>query len=246
MPVKPPSDPRSSDTRRRPGPAATTSREQILTAALRIVDKQGLERLTMRRLGAELGVDPMTVYHYVPDKAALFDGLVERVYSEVELPRSDERWDDSVRAIARAFRQTLLSHANAVLLVGTRPPISEAAFDLVEAATRPLLAAGFTEEQAADGVDCLGRLVIGHALTEAGRPPGGDVSGGEAEHVRAQQELSADRYPSLVSVERGAVAHDPNRLFELALRGLVLALELELKNNPIEKSSPSPPRPDLG
>jgi TetR/AcrR family transcriptional regulator, tetracycline repressor protein len=229
MSVKPSDDSRSGATRRRPGPAPTTSREQILTAALRIVDEQGLERLTMRRLGAELDVDPMTVYHYVPDKAALFDGLVERVFSEVELPRSDERWEDSFRALARAFRLTLLRHADAVVLVGTRPPISEAAFDLVEAATRPLLAAGFTEEQAADGVDCLGRLVIGHALTEAGRPPGGDVSGGEAEHVRAQQELSADRYPTLASVERAAVAHDPNRLFELALRGLVLALELQLK-----------------
>ena len=232
MTVKPSDDSRSSGTRRRPGPAPTTSREQILTAALRIVDEEGLERLTMRRLGAELGTDPMTVYHYVPDKAALFDGLVERVFSEVELPRPDGRWDDSFRALARAFRQTLLRHANVVVLVGTRPPISEAAFDLVEAATRPLLAAGFTEEQAADGVDCLGRLVIGHALTEAGRPPGGDVSGGEAEHVRAQQELSASRYPSLASVEQAAVAHDPNRLFELALRGLVLALDLQLKQNP--------------
>jgi TetR/AcrR family transcriptional regulator, tetracycline repressor protein len=232
MSVKPPSDPRSGGARRRPGPAPTTSRAQILIAALRIVDEQGLERLTMRRLGADLGVDPMTVYHYLPDKAALFDGLVERVYGEVELPRSDGRWDDSFRALARAFRRTLLRHGNAVVLVGTRPPISEAAFDLVEAATRPLLAAGFTEKQAADGVDCLGRLVIGHALTEAGRPPGGDVSGGEAEHVRAQQELSADRYPSLASVERAAVAHDPNRLFELALRGLVLALELQLQEQP--------------
>jgi AcrR family transcriptional regulator len=229
MPVKPPSGSRSGAPRRRPGPAPTTSREQILTAALRIVDEQGLERLTMRRLGADLGVDPMTVYHYLPDKAALFDGLVERVFSEVELPRSGGRWDESFRALAQAFRQTLLRHANAVLLVGTRPPISKAAFDLIEAATRPLLAAGFTAEQAADGVDCLGRLVIGHALTEAGRPPGGDVSGGEAEHVRAQQELAADRHPSLVSVERAAVVHDPNRLFELALRGLVLALELQLK-----------------
>jgi TetR/AcrR family tetracycline transcriptional repressor len=231
MAVNPSSDPRSSDTRRRPGPAATTSREQILTAALRIVDEQGLERLTMRRLGAELGIDPMTVYHHVPDKAALFDGLVERIFGEVELPRSDRRWDNSFRALARAFRQTLLSHTNAVLLVGTRPPISEAAFDLVEAATRPLLAAGFTERQAADGVDCLGRLVIGHALTEAGQPPGGDVSGGEAEHLTAQQALSADRHPSLVAVERAGVTHDPNRLFELALRGLILALEIQLKDN---------------
>ena len=63
-----------------------------MTAALRIVDANGLEQLTMRRLGAELGVDPMTIYGYVPDKTALFDGLVELVLAEVTLPGRTGEW----------------------------------------------------------------------------------------------------------------------------------------------------------
>jgi TetR/AcrR family tetracycline transcriptional repressor len=225
MTVKQPSEPGGPPSVRRQGRPALTSREQVLTAALEIVDAQGLEQLTMRKLGAQLGVDPMTVYHHVPDKAALFDGLVERVYSEVELPVRTGRWAHDLRAVARAVRATFLAHPNTVSLLGTRPPVSQPAFELVEAITSILLAAGFSEQQAADGFDCAGRLVIGHALAEAGRPPGGEVSGGEDEHLQAQQALVPERYPSLAAVQQAGVSHDPERLFELALNGLVLSLE---------------------
>jgi TetR/AcrR family transcriptional regulator, tetracycline repressor protein len=182
----------------------------------------------MRRLGAELGVDPMAVYHHVADKAALFDGLIECVFSEVQLPPRTGRWDHDLRAVARAARTTFLAHGEIVVLLGTRPPITQTAFDLVETVTAILLDAGFTEQQAADGFDCLGRLLIGHTLTEAGQPPGGEVSGGNDDHAHAQQTLPADRYPSLAAVQRAGVRHDPERLFELALDGIVLGLQAQL------------------
>jgi len=222
MPVNPPS--------RKPGPArpgrpAVLSRDRVLTSALDIVDEHGLEGLTMRRLGAALGVDPMAIYHHVPDKAALFDGLVERVMASVELPLPTGEWADDLRATARAVRRTFLAHPAAIPLLGTRPPTTEAAFDVFEAVADILLRAGFTAHEAADGVDCAARTVIGHTLTEAGRPPGGDVDGGEAEHEEAQQHLSPDRYPALGVIARAGVRHDPDQLFELALDGLVLGLE---------------------
>jgi len=216
MPVKP-----SARQRGRP---PRVSRDQILATALRIVDEHGLEQLTMRRLGAELGVDPMTVYGHVSDKAALLDGLIELVLAEVPLPPPTGAWAKDLRAVARAARTTVLAHPHVLPLLGTRPPITEPAFALVEAVTSILLQAGLREEQAADGFDCLGRLIVGHALAEAGRPPGGEVSGGEQEHRQAQETLPAERYPALARVQRAAVRHDPNRLFELALDGLVLAL----------------------
>lgn len=231
MPVK--SDPRkpSSAGRTRPGRPPVLSRAQILSAALRIVDQRGLEALTMRGLGAELGVDPMAVYHHVPDKAALFDGLVETVFAAVEMPTTIGRWADDVRAAARAVREAFLAHPHAISLLGTRPPVTESSFDLFEALSTTLLAAGFTAQQAADGVDCAGRLIIGHTLTEAGRPPGGDVDGGEDEHLLAQQSLRVDRFPSLATIERAGVHHDPDRLFELALDGLLLVLEQQLRTD---------------
>jgi TetR/AcrR family transcriptional regulator, tetracycline repressor protein len=216
VPVK-----RSSRQRGRP---PRVSRDQILAVALRIVDERGLEQLTMRRLAAELGVDPMTIYGHVSDKAALFDGLTELVLAQVEVPPPTGRWTEDLRAVARAARTTFLAHPHVVPLLGTRPPITRPAFALVEAITSILLDAGLSEEQAADGFDCLGRLIVGHVLAEAGRPPGGEVGGGEQEHRHAQETLPAESYPALARVQRAAVHHDANRLFELALDGLLLAL----------------------
>jgi hypothetical protein len=72
---------------------------------------------------------------------------------------------------------------------------------------------------------CSRWLLIGHALAEAGRPPGGEVSGGEEEHRQAQAALPAERYPALARAQHAAVIHDPGRIFELALDGLILALQ---------------------
>jgi Tetracyclin repressor-like, C-terminal domain len=109
--------------------------------------------------------------------------------------------------------------------LGTRPPVTQPAFTLWESLTSILLDAGLSEEQAADGTDCLGRLLIGHALAEAGQPPGGDVGGGEEEHRQAQAALAAARYPALSRVQQANIVHDPRRIFELALDGLILALQ---------------------
>ena len=210
---------------RRRGRPPRVSRDQILAAALRIADADGLDQLTMRRLGAELGVDPMTVYWHVPDKAALFDGLTELVLAEVTLPGRTGAWARDLRAVAHAGRTTLLAHPHLIPLLGTRPPVTQPAFTLWESMTSILLDGGLSEEQAADGADCLGRLLIGHALAEAGQPPGGD-GGGEEEHHQAQATLPPARYPALSRVQQAGVTRDPARLFELALNGLILALQV--------------------
>src|ERR1700733_15362696 len=106
MPVKPnPSNARAG-VRSQVGRPPITSRAEVLEAARRIVDEQGLERLTMRRLGAELGVDPMTIYHHVPDKAALFDGLIERVLAEIQIPDATSDWKHDLRTIVVQARTT--------------------------------------------------------------------------------------------------------------------------------------------
>src|SRR6202012_3171546 len=125
-------------------------------------------------------------------------------------------------------RKRLLAPPKVLVLLGTRPPISGPAFALVEAINAILLGGGFSEQQAADGFDCAGRMLIGHTLAETGRPPGGEISGGEAEHRDAQADLADGRYPALAAVRRAGVEHDPQRLFELALDGLLLALQAQL------------------
>lgn len=88
------------------------SRERILDAALRVADRGGLNGLSMRALGAELGANPMAVYHHFADKGALMRALVDRVFGGFAPPRtaSDDSWDARLRAWAHAYRTLVLEH----------------------------------------------------------------------------------------------------------------------------------------
>jgi AcrR family transcriptional regulator len=210
--------------KRRRGRPPKITREAALAAALRILDADGLSALTMRRLGADLGVDPMTIYHHLPDKAALFDGLVGEIYAEIEIPERTGDWAADLRRLADVARATFLAHPEALPLLSTRPPVTESAFRLVETVTAILLDAGFSPQRAMDGFDCIGRLVIGHTLAEGGQVQDLGANRVNDDHAAAQSELSLDDYPAIAAVERAGVEHDPDRLFDLAFRGLLIAL----------------------
>jgi AcrR family transcriptional regulator len=105
-------------------PALT--REQILTAAVAIIDAEGVEALTMRRLGQALNRDPMAIYRHAADKDALLDGVVEHVAAELITPHEPDRngdgnWAAKLRRIAHTFRRVALAHPNVVPLLLTRP-----------------------------------------------------------------------------------------------------------------------------
>ncbi len=122
--TRPPAPPPS------PGRPAALTREQVLVAALEIIDQDGVEALTMRRLGQALDRNPMGIYRHAADKDALLDGVVEHIFSELVVsrePRSDQEsgqqdgdWEAALRHTAHAFRQIALAHPNAVPLLVTR------------------------------------------------------------------------------------------------------------------------------
>ena len=110
-------------------PVALT-REQVLVAALEIIDQDGVEALTMRRLGQALDRNPMGIYRHAADKDALLDGVVEHVLSALVVSREPGRdqesrhdvgdWETALRRTAHAFRRIALAHPNAVPLLVTR------------------------------------------------------------------------------------------------------------------------------
>src|SRR5919202_1328873 len=111
---------------RRPGrPRAGNeklTRERILRAALQLVDDHGVDALSMRRLAAELGVDPMAIYHYLPGKQAILAGVTASVFGELHIPAlTGAVWQDHVRAFARAYHDLARAHANLVLYLVTDP-----------------------------------------------------------------------------------------------------------------------------
>lgn len=112
--------PRTADPDDGAEPAALT-RELILSCALGIIDRDGIDGLTMRRLGKALDRDPMTLYRHAPNKAALLDGIAETVLEQLVVDTADGDWVTQLREVARRFRWLALDHPHVVPLLVTRP-----------------------------------------------------------------------------------------------------------------------------
>lgn len=97
------------------------TRELVLATALEIIDADGVEGLSMRRLGRALGRDPMTLYRHAANKMALLDGVAELVLSQLTVDPSDPDWVGQLRQVARDYRGLALAHPRVVPLLVTRP-----------------------------------------------------------------------------------------------------------------------------
>ncbi|MFJ9693714.1 TetR/AcrR family transcriptional regulator C-terminal domain-containing protein [Kitasatospora sp. NPDC101183] len=208
--------------RRGRGERAGLSRQQVLDAALALVDRDGLKGLTMRSLGEHLGVEAMTLYHYVPNKDALLDGLVELVFTAAT-PAIDGAadWRTALRAYATALREGLLRHPAVLPLATSRPAVTPATLDDVEALLRLLDEAGFPLGRALHALNSLAVFVIGHATAEARIEVGAEEAGGTA----WLSALEAERYPLLIRAATEGVGTDDAERFAFALDALLLGFE---------------------
>jgi TetR/AcrR family tetracycline transcriptional repressor len=208
-----------SSENRAPSPKGTAqlSRERILDAALALVDEHGHDKLTMRALARQLGVDPMAPYHYVPNKAALLDGLVERVWSAISFEALDvdsAASDQLVHAFSAVYRG-LVNHPNLLPVVATRSIATPHALALAERALELLeRSIGVTPAEGMQVVNSLAALTIGRALAEAAPAAGG-------QSLAEVLEL-AQQFPRLATASTSS--RDPGTApLERALRGIIAA-----------------------
>lgn len=145
------------------------SRDGIVKAALTIIDRDGYEALSMRRLGKELGVNPMAVYYHIPNKSALLDALVEVVMNELDLALDDPSRPvaDRLLTAAQAYRGAMLSHPSLIQFVAHRPPRTLSALRPVEVLFRIFSDAGFSTEDAFAAVNIFATYVRGCVIREA-------------------------------------------------------------------------------
>ena len=141
----------------------TLTREQIVSAAIAIVDRDGLEALSMRKLAAELGVGTMTLYHHVPDKSALYDLILDDVLSAVDLSDDDpsQPVEARMRRVAYALRRALLAHPGAAIIAASRSMRTPAQLRPVEAMLQVLAEAGVPEVDAMQAVNAIGQYAVG-------------------------------------------------------------------------------------
>lgn len=188
-------------------------------AALASVDAEGVDQLSMRRLGQRLGVDPMAVYHHVPNKAALFDAIVEHIWRGVRIaaPADGENWREVLQTVFSAFRERLLQHPRAVVLVGTRPSVTPAMLRLVDDTLGRLEAAGLGGKDAMQLIDCLSGYTIGKVLAEIGEPLGGLTSSVES----ALAGVTPATHPNLVRTMVADYGFAPEEEFDRGLRAMI-------------------------
>lgn len=145
-------------------------RERILDVAMRIVDQEGMDALSMRRLGKELRVDPMAVYYHLPNKQAIITGLVQRVFEEIlaSLQNTDkDRWQARVRNWAMTYRDVARRHANLVVhLVNHADAATESVLRMNEELYAALESAGLPPEEVVGSADMIADYIHGVILAE--------------------------------------------------------------------------------
>lgn len=151
---------------------AGLTRERILDAALRLADEGGMAVLSMRGLAKELGVDPMAIYHHLPNKEAVISGIVGSVFAEMRVPQAEGDWREQVRSFARAYRDLARAHPNLVREIVTGFGAAEATLAVGEPLYAALEGAGFSSRMVARAADLVVDYVNGFALAEVAGPLG--------------------------------------------------------------------------
>ena len=226
--------------------AARITRDAVLRAALGVVDAEGLDALTMRRLGRHVSATAAMVYRFFADKDELVDALADRVFEQARdgTPTTGEggpaaggvAWADQLRTIAHGVRRALLAHPALIATAVRRPPRQEATLRGMDAGLGLLLAAGFEPESAAKGYQAVLFYTLGFAALEApfaASPDGGVQDQADTHTVLAG--LPVDDYPHVAATLAHLYGPDLTAQFDHGLRLLLAGLSVQ--HGMVERSS---------
>jgi AcrR family transcriptional regulator len=146
------------------------SRERVLRAAIDLADRGGIDSLSMRNLGQEVGVEAMSLYNHVRNKEDILNGIVDVVFSEIEVPSGPAGWVAAMRQRAISARQALLRHPWAIGLMESRAQPGPATLKHHDSVLRNLRTAGFSVDMAAHAYSVLDSYIYGFTLNELSLP----------------------------------------------------------------------------
>jgi len=191
----------------------------VLHAAVALADRSGLDALSMRKLGEEVGVEAMSLYHHVANKDDLLNGMIDVVFSEIDLPSGEADWKTAMRHRAISVRRVLSRHRWAIGLMESRPSPGPATLRHHDAVIGCLRNAGFAVELTAHAYSVLDSYIYGFALQERSLPfDTPDETAELAQVILAQ--FPADEYPHLAELTTEHVlrpGYDYGNEFEFGL-----------------------------
>ena len=203
------------------------TRGRVLQIAVRQADKGGIDSLSMRKLGQELGVEAMALYYHFANKDDLIDGMVDLVFAEIELPHSGDQWRSAMRQRAIAVCDALLRHRWAIGLMESRRRPGPANLRHHDSVIGTLRAGGFDIAMAAHAYSLLDSYIYGFALTKLNLPF--DTADDVAEVAQSMLEpFPPDEYPNMVEILTDHVmkpGYDYGEEFEYGLDLILDGLE---------------------
>jgi AcrR family transcriptional regulator len=209
-------------------PALTA--ERIAQVALEIIDAEGLDELSMRKVALRLGTGPASLYAHVENKEALLDRVLDLVIAEVEVPDPEpERWQEQLKEVMRSQHEVFRRHRDIAKVALARVPSGEAALPVLDRSVGLLRAAGLPDHIVGLAPDLTGLYVSAVSLEESMWGPDlgeADVQAFTTELREYFESLPADRFPNLVAMagpltEPDPVGSDVDRRFEFALEVIV-------------------------
>jgi AcrR family transcriptional regulator len=228
-----------SDERREP-----LTRARVLQAAVELADREGIDAVSMRRLGQELGIEAMSLYTHVRGKDDLLDGMVDAVVAEITVDTAGPDWRTTLRRSILGARTVMLRHRWAARVIETRRTPGLATLGYMEAMTGVIRDGGFTIDLTHHAMHVLGSRILGFNQDLY------DDSGAQDEATAAFAAQLASAYPNIAAIA-GAASHegglggcDDDYEFafglDLILEGLQRRLEREQGNRePETRSSPT-------
>ena len=183
----------------RDGHRAPLSRDRILRAAVARADQEGISSLSMRKLGDALGVEAMSLYNHVGSKSDLLDGMIDIVFSEIDLPSGGGDWRAAMRRRAISARRVLRRHPWAIGLMESRTSPGPATLRHHDAVLGCLRRGGFSIELTAHAYALLDSYIYGFALQEASLPFGTGEEAAQVAH-EISAEFASGQYPYLTEL----------------------------------------------
>jgi AcrR family transcriptional regulator len=216
-------------TQRRP-----LTRQRIVRTALRIMDEEGLQAVSMRRIGRELGVEAMSLYNHVRDKDDILDAICEEVLTEFRVPQERE-WAAAVRAAAGEYRRLLLAHPKVITLMSGRkgPFTNPDSLRVYEYALGLFRDAGLSVADSVNVFNAFGSYILGSVTMELGPAIAGSA---DEAHIRAHAEMAglaaSVGLPRLAEALPYLVECDIQTQFEFGLDLLIEAVMARLPAPP--------------
>lgn len=200
---------------------AMLTREKICDFAIKLIESDGLENLSMRALAGHLGVEAPSLYKHISSKSDLLDLIQESIVNQLLFNQKISCWQNCLLEVAVSIRKILLKYRNIAPLFATRPALGESALELASKVYEFLSNAGFKPQEVIFAYRILCRFVFGHVLAETGH-----LSGCHKEKTEKQVFLACkEKFPYIFNASVSKISKDHNQSFNFGLKIIINGLE---------------------